>query len=516
MSYQNSQFQCLFALTLGLFLYGCDSGDTGSSPDEATLAEENVNQTQQTLDQKLRDLIINNQLTGDPSIGRNIPDIQSSLAQLGKKLFFTKSLGGQYDSACVTCHHPLLGGGDGLSLPIGVDAELPDLLGPGRMHQSNATGFDGGPTVPRNSPSTFNAALWDSVMFWDGRVESIGKTTGANGNDGQGIRTPESPFDTVDVNAGENLPQAQARFPVTSEEEMKGFVFEDGSENDNVRRHLAERIGGYGTASLELVYNNWLEEFQASFNSVQDADILITFDRITDAISAYERSQVFIDNQWKIYVKGDLEALSEASKRGALLFFTSVDDGGAGCSVCHSGDFFTDEQHHVIGTVQVGRGKGNGNTGDADFGRFNVTGELEDLYAFRTPTLLNVEVTGPWGHAGAYADLHTITKYHLNPRQSLSNFDFSSLDSGVQTVNALANTLAAVDRIDELRIMGIEEIRDVDLNPGQINDIVQFLLSLTDPCVKDPICLSPWVPDANETPPDSFQLRALVELTSNP
>ena len=69
-------------------------------------------------------------LTGDPTTGRTLPAITDAKAQLGKKLFFTKGLGGDNDSACVTCHHPSLGGGDDLSLSIGVGAETPDLLGP--------------------------------------------------------------------------------------------------------------------------------------------------------------------------------------------------------------------------------------------------------------------------------------------------------------------------------------------------------------------------------------------------
>ena len=36
-------------------------------------------------------------------------------------------LGGDRDSACVTCHHPALGGGDALPLSIGVGADDPEL-----------------------------------------------------------------------------------------------------------------------------------------------------------------------------------------------------------------------------------------------------------------------------------------------------------------------------------------------------------------------------------------------------
>lgn len=145
-----------------------DSGDDQSSDDN-------------TLDLDLRELIASKDLTGDPAEGRSLPTIDDPVAQLGMKLFFSKALGGDMDSACVTCHHPVLGGGDDLSLPVGVDAEIVDLLGPGRFHSMDGEHFDGGPTVPRNAPSTFNIALWDQVLFHDGRIESLGKTAGVNG-----------------------------------------------------------------------------------------------------------------------------------------------------------------------------------------------------------------------------------------------------------------------------------------------------------------------------------------------
>ena len=123
---------------------------------------------------QLRTIINQNKLTGDPSSGRHLPQITDPLPQLGLKLFFTKALSGNNDTACVSCHHPVLGGDDDLSLSIGVDADAPDLLGPGRTHPD-------GPTVPRNAPTTFNVALWDQVMFHDGRVESLDKLPGQNG-----------------------------------------------------------------------------------------------------------------------------------------------------------------------------------------------------------------------------------------------------------------------------------------------------------------------------------------------
>ena len=163
-----------------LLLGGCGISTSNSNDDGGSGGS-----TTSVLDQQLRQLIQGHGLTGDPSQGRNIPSINSPKAQLGMKLFYSKALSLNFDSACVSCHHPLLGGGDNLSLPIGTEAVDPDLLGPGRRHKNTGVStYDGGPTVPRNAPTTFNAALADVGQFWDNRIESITGAPGKNGSVG--------------------------------------------------------------------------------------------------------------------------------------------------------------------------------------------------------------------------------------------------------------------------------------------------------------------------------------------
>ena len=430
-----------------------------------------------TIDADIRSIIITKNLTGDPSTGRILPDIKEPKAQLGMKLFFTKSLGGDFDSACVTCHHPVLGGGDDLALAIGVDADVVDLLGPGRIHSGNGEHFDGGPTVPRNLPTTFNVALWDNFLFHDGRLESLGKTPKMGGDDDLGIRTPDVPFGESDSEAGQNLVSAQARFPVTSKEEMKNFSNFEGTNNAEVRQNLAQRLGDYGNPlGGMLIVNNWLTEFKEAFSAPDGtAEELITFDNITHAIGEYERSQVFIETPWKKYVQGDDSAISEVAKRGAKLFFNTSQDGGANCSACHSGDFFTDERFHVIGMVQIGRGKGDGDYGTEDFGRFRETRDEKDKYAFRTPSLLNVTATGPWGHAGGSATLEQAVRTHLNPQEELDNYDFSQLEPNIQAVDMVINTQLVIDKLVANRAVGITSIEDISLTDIQVAELLAFL-----------------------------------------
>jgi cytochrome c peroxidase len=468
-------------------------------------------QTNKILDQELRVLIVSQNMTGDPSTGRTLPNIGEPKAQLGMKLFFTKSLGGDLDSGCVTCHHPILGGGDDLTLPIGVDAEEPDLLGPGRFHSVNGEHFDDGPTVPRNAPTTFNIAMWDRFLFHDGRVESLGETSGGVGNDDSGIRTPDVSFGEVDSNAGQNLVTAQARFPVTSKEEMKNFSTFDGTNNAEVRQNLEQRLGDYGNPlGGMLIVNNWLSEFRKGLSSPNGtARELITFDNIAEAIAEYERSQVFVETPWKAYVQGDDSAISKAAKRGAKLFFNTSQNDGANCNACHSGDFFTDENFHVIGMAQIGRGKGDGEHGTEDFGRFRETRDEKDKYAFRTPSLLNVTATGPWGHAGGSASLEQAIRTHLNPQVELDNYKFSELPTNIQVFDMIVNTQNAINKLVDNREMGIASIENISLNDTQVAELVTFLEALTDPCVEDRKCLSKWIPDASDTNPDALRINAI-------
>ncbi len=503
-------------LCAAIVLSACSSGDDSSNnllaPPLDNPPGNNAppvgNQPEDDLDAELRVLIAEQNLTGDPSLGRTLESIGDPLAQLGKKLFFSKSLGGEFDSACVTCHHPALGGADGLSLSVGVDAVEPDLLGPGRQTASAL------PNVPRNAPTTFNVGLWDSGLFFDSRVESLGNEPGQNGA-ASGISTPDSGANVIDINAGPNLTVAQARFPVTSIEEMRGD-FEAGQSNDVLRGHLAARIGGYGIGAGEILDNGWLSEFQTAFASAEPAETLITFDNIVLALAAYERSQVFVDTPWRAYVLGDNDAISDDAKEGALLFFTPTDEGGASCFECHSGDLFTDGEHHAIGAPQFGPGKGN--PSDNDFGRENVTGIANERFRFRTPSLLNITETAPYMHSGAYETLGEVLQHYNNPDNTVDDF-FD--DGGVCQLaqfedvpncealypEARQNSIAALNKVDEEQDQNDPQaLPNININNNERNQLAEFLEALTDPCVTDRACLAPWVP-LPEDAPDENQLN---------
>ena len=435
----------------------------------------------ESLDQQLRSLTKQLKLTGIPKASSPLPSINSPLAQLGMKLFYSKALGGEYDVACVSCHHPMLGGGDNLSLPIGTHAKQADILGEGRVLK-NGYNIE----VPRNAPSTFNIAYYKKNLFYDGRIRSI------KNKNISGIGTPDVPYKKDDLLAGENLVQAQARFPIISIAEMRGN-FMPTSHHQTVRRALANRLK-----------NKWLNEFRKGFSDKKGSkDELITEQNISAAIAEYERSQIFINNPWKHYLQGDDKAISSEAKRGALLFFTSKAKNGANCSSCHRGDFFTDEALHNTAIPQIGVGKGAGATKTNDYGAGDVTKKINDKFRFRTPTLLNIEVTGPWGHSGAYTSLEGITRHMLSPLKSIRSFDLAQIrQKKIKLDDMKINTAEAIKA-------GVEIDAINTLSDSEIKSIVAFLKTLTDPCVKSRKCLSAWIPNKASNDPDGLMLHAL-------
>ncbi|TXH68892.1 MAG: cytochrome-c peroxidase [Thiothrix sp.] len=457
-----------------------------------------------SIDTELRSLISQHNLSGDPSRGRVIPNINSPKAQLGMRLFFNKALGGNKDTACVSCHHPLLGGGDDLALSIGIGAVNPDLLGSGRLQLS------GHPNVPRNAPTTFNMSLWDAAIFWDGRIESLAKQPGMNGSVG-GIRTPNTSLGVSDPQAGANLVAAQAKFPVTSHAEMRGDLA-GTMANTYVWTHLAGRLGGFGEGAGELPQPEyWLNLFKQVYGTpTSQAEQVITTQNVFDAIGEYERSQTFTHNPWQAYIRGNTQALSESAKRGALLFYKPYQQGGGNCVACHKGDTFTDEKFYNLAMPQLGKGERGGADNTHDYGRGNETKLYADRFTFRTPSLLNVEGTKPYSHAGAYYTLEAVIQHHLDPAWAVANYQPNRVKAenpGIQTETMQKNTFEALYKLREDQQKGLNPLRTARLSKTSIEDLANFLRALTDPCIKSATCLAPWLPPLHEDP-NGLQLEA--------
>jgi cytochrome c peroxidase len=134
-------------------------------------------------------------------------------------------------------------------------------------------------------------------------------------------------------------------------------------------------------------------EYRAQFRDVFDGPP--TKERVAMAIDVYVRRLTTPNSPFDHYAAGDQRALTEAQKRGLVLFV-----GKADCAMCHRGPNFADDQFHALGIA-----------GD-DTGRFKVTGVEADRYAFKTPTLRNVALTAPYMHDGSMPTLREVIDFY--------------------------------------------------------------------------------------------------------
>ena len=323
--------------------------------------------------------------------------------EAGWLLFYDPVLSGNRNISCGTCHHPKFATSDGLSLGLGEGGRG---LGPDRVADPANLPEQ---RIPRNSPALFNLGHKDiAVMFHDGRIE-------VDESRPSGLRTPLG----EEMVAGfASLLSAQTMFPVLSADEMAGHY----QENDVSKRVRQGRITGPdGAWDLIAKRVDALPEYRARFEAF-DAGVAdgaeIRFTDISDAIAAFVAVEwQASDTAYDIALRGGAP-LAEDARAGQALFF-----GSAGCADCHSGPLLSDQAFHAMAAPQLGPGKAaRFESHQRDVGRFRVTGDEADAYAFRTPMLRNVTRTGPWGHAGGHSDLATFLSDHADPAAGLAAY----------------------------------------------------------------------------------------------
>ena len=409
-------------------------------------------QSDSTLDRELRSTLAAHDITSlDPG-----PTPDPAKVELGKTLYFDKLLSGNRDISCATCHLPQQGTGDGIPLSIGTGGSgqsTDRLRGSMRM------------LIARNAPDVFNRGSpeWHS-MFWDGRIV---------GSYDEGFTQPEEFTQTLPSGLDSVL-AAQAMLPVTARAEMRG------SPRDVDVFGQTNEIATTGEKDLAAVWQLLMERLMA-VPAYRDlfaqaypdlpAD-QIGFQHAANAIAAFEIDAfTLLDSPWDRYLAGDDSALTTDAKQGALLFY-----GSAGCARCHSGNLLTDQAFHNAAVPQFGPGKGRQNP-YIDLGRARETGVTEDRFAFRTPPLRNVALTGPWMHNGAFATLEDAVRHMADPLPSFAGYDYSSLPVDVQAEIRRSPTIDAeiVERLDPLFS------EPVELSETELAQVLAFLDALTDP-----------------------------------
>ena len=396
------------------------------------------------LDRTLEQLLIKNDV--QPI---EIPVQNHDHVALGQKLFFDRILSGNYDTACATCHHPLTNTSDDLALGLGTGVENPGAIGPFRIRGEGRT------FVPRNSPHLFNlgSELWQTI-YWDARIAT---TDGI-------VRSPAGPQLPLELRTPL---QIQAMFPVTSRVEMRGSL-EDAQLGNEVAAIDDTDFIGIWSALMDrlLEIEEYRQLFKTAFPSIPESSL--GFQHAAIAIAAFEAEAFgMLDSPFDRYLAGDRSALDADQKRGAILFYSS-----AKCSVCHSGTLMSDQKHHNLAVPQLGPGKST--IEGLDLGRSEWSGRDTDRYKFRTPSLRNVNQTGPWMHNGAFSNLADVIYHHLEPKRAVERNEVTP-----QLYQVDLRSTVVTDRYINRGMLETVSLPKYDLNEDEIGLLLRFLDSLT-------------------------------------
>ncbi len=314
--------------------------------------------------------------------------------------------------------------------------------------------------IPRNAPALWNLGHNSiEVMFHDGRLT-------ASDLYGNGF---DSPAEEWLPRGLDNLVAAQALFPMAAQFEMMGNLGENdivGAVHNRIDRGwpiIAKRvrtIPAYG------------EMFVQAFDHIEEpGDVTIV--EIGNALGAFIISEwQSFDSPYDKWLTGT--PLPDQAEHGRQLFFTNR------CAACHAGPLFTDQQFHALGLPAFGPGRTRQwDQIPRDVGRMAETNLLEDAYRFRTPSLRNVALTGPYGHNGAYATLEDMIRHHADP--AAARAAWTPTDANLPDVPWLAAGDFAIqsDRLEMARQQRHLDIRPMTLSDQDIADLVAFLHALT-------------------------------------
>jgi cytochrome c peroxidase len=173
--------------------------------------------------------------------------------------------------------------------------------------------------------------------------------------------------------------------------------------------------------------SEWVDSFRQAFGVSPEP---ISISHVSEALAAFQRTLISARTPFDRYLAGDKKAISEAARRGWLVF-----DQQAQCTRCHKAEgakpLFTDNQFHALGVglskvardlplltqrlVAIQQKAGDrgaalnhevlADPSMAELGRFAVSLDPSDIGKFKTPGLRNVALTAPYMHDGSVATL---------------------------------------------------------------------------------------------------------------
>ena len=356
-------------------------------------------------------------------------DTDAHLARVGETFFGSTNMSLNGRMSCKICHLDQFGSSDGLSNAVGV---LGSGEGPRRA-------FSDGRIVPRNTlPLWGRGAVGFNVFFWDGKVDFAGDERLSQFGD-----TPPSPDALL---TAVHLPPVEIREMIDDDANVSQYKIESREEAEGLYKEIAVRLSKTEPRAVRELAER-----------LGKPATEVTFRDIARSIAAFIRSRFRLqDTPFHRFVFRGTE-LTPDQVKGGIIFY-----GKGKCVNCHTGPYFSDLRFHAVPLPQLGFGK---NGFGIDYGRFNVTFDPDDLYKFRTPPLINVTQTAPYGHAGSLRTVEEAIVAHFDPLRGL---EVESMD--IVARHELFKRMAAV--AGEFRLVSV-------LTDQEVDHVTSFLKALS-------------------------------------
>ena len=364
--------------------------------------------------------------------------IHQSKFKLGEELFGSTLLSGDKDTSCTTCHIENKAFADGLPISVGV----------GGSGESKDRLYSKGVLVQRNSFTLIGRGnpLF-KTFFWDGKAQE---------QDGKII----SQFGELLPKGFSSVLSVASILPLVERDEFIGVhqVYESNELQSEVGDSLYfDRYIAIEKAIRNRIKRQDTEESKKIFLMLQEQGIDVENLKLVDIgelLSSFIKTKFKCNiSRWDKYLAGSTKILSNDEKHGAIQFY-----GNGRCASCHSGPLMSDFKFHSIGFTQ---GLFGPHSRHRDIGRAGVTYRNDDLYRFRTPSLLEVSKTGPYGHNGVFDSLEDVLTHHFNPLDFyIKNKQFAETD-----YFQIGKTIDSRDKV----------LSTIELDKTSVEKIIQFL-----------------------------------------
>ncbi|WP_039949474.1 cytochrome-c peroxidase [Vibrio ichthyoenteri] len=150
-------------------------------------------------------------------------------------------------------------------------------------------------------------------------------------------------------------------------------------------------------------------------------DSEVTYQRVTKALAAFTASIVSMETRYHRFKQGERTALTEKEQRG-LAFFESD---RLNCTSCHAGELLNATkasqrvEHYNVGLYGI-HADGEYFYPSSENGLRKTTAIKSDDGKYRTPSLINVINTSPWGHDGSYLSLSAVIDSYARGGRKIS------------------------------------------------------------------------------------------------